>query len=113
MSQSTNDTFPTALHLSVLMALKPLLAALDNLSAAFDELGEKNVHVLKSGRTHLQDAVPVTIGQEFKAYGSSIGNCAQELRRRQENLYSVALGGTATGTANTHPDYKRLAVEAC
>jgi len=112
MSQSTNDTFPTALHLSVLMALKPLLAALDNLSAAFDELGEKNVHVLKSGRTHLQDAVPVTIGQEFKAYGSSIGNCAQELRRRQENLYSVALGGTATGTgANTHPDYKRLAVE--
>ena len=112
MSQSTNDTFPTALHLSVLMALKPLLAALDNLSAAFDELGEKNVHVLKSGRTHLQDAVPVTIGQEFKAYGSSIGNCAQELRRRQENLYFVALGGTATGTgANTHPNYKRLAVE--
>lgn len=111
MAQSTNDTYPTALHVSVLMALQPLLAALDNLSKAFNELGEKNSHVLKSGRTHLQDAMPVTLGQEFYAYGSSIANCASELRRRQENLYSVALGGTATGTgANTHPDYKRLAV---
>ena len=71
----------------------------------------KMLHVLKSGRTHLQDAVPVTIGQEFGAYGSAIANAAAELRRSQENLYSVALGGTATGTgANTHPDYKRLAI---
>ncbi len=112
MAQSTNDTYPTALHVSVLMALQPLLAALDELSDAFMELGEKNAHVLKSGRTHLQDAVPVTVGQEFSAYGASIRHAAKELRRRQENLYMVALGGTATGTgANTHPDYKRLAVE--
>jgi aspartate ammonia-lyase len=111
MAQSTNDTYPTALHVSVLMALQPLLKALDELVAAFDELGRKNRHVLKSGRTHLQDAVPVTMGQEFSAYGSAIANAAAELRRRQENLYMVALGGTATGTgANTHPDYKRLAV---
>jgi aspartate ammonia-lyase len=111
MAQSTNDTFPTALHVSVLTALQPLLAALDELAAAFAELGKKNARVLKSGRTHLQDAVPVTVGQEFAAYGSAIANCAAELQRRQENLYAVALGGTATGTgANTHPDYKRLAI---
>ncbi len=111
MAQSTNDTFPTALHVSVLIALQPLLAALDELAAAFDELGKKNAHVLKSGRTHLQDAVPVTLGQEFCAYGSAVAHAAAELRRRQENLYAVALGGTATGTgANSHPEYKRLAV---
>ncbi|MCW4029144.1 MAG: aspartate ammonia-lyase [Candidatus Bathyarchaeota archaeon] len=111
MAQSTNDTFPTALHVSVLMALQPLLVALDDLAAAFEELGKKNAHVLKSGRTHLQDAVPVTVGQEFSAYGSAVAHAAAELRRRQENLYMVALGGTATGTgANSHPDYKRLAI---
>jgi len=111
MAQSTNDTFPTALHVSVLLALQPLLAALDDLADAFEELGKKNAHVLKSGRTHLQDAVPVTVGQEFSAYGSVIANATAELRKRQENLYTVALGGTATGTgANTHPDYKPLAI---
>jgi aspartate ammonia-lyase len=111
MGQSTNDTFPTALHVSVLMALQPLLGALGDLAEAFDKLGKKNAHVLKSGRTHLQDAVPVTIGQEFTAYGSTVANACVELRKRQENLCAVALGGTATGTgANTHPDYKRLAI---
>jgi aspartate ammonia-lyase len=111
MGQSTNDTFPTALHVSVLMSLQTLLLALNELASAFEELGKKNANVLKSGRTHLQDAVPVTVGQEFSAYGSVIANAAAELRKRQENLYAVALGGTATGTgANTHPDYKRLAI---
>ena len=111
MGQSTNDTFPTALHVSVLMALKPLLSSLDILAEAFEELGNKNIHVLKSGRTHLQDAVPVTVGQEFMAYSSAIANACNELRRRQENLFAVALGGTAPGTGtNAHPDYKRLAI---
>jgi aspartate ammonia-lyase len=112
MAQSTNDTYPTALHVSVLMALQPLLSALDELSEAFLELGKKNMHVLKSGRTHLQDALPVTVGQEFRAYGSAIANACAELRKRQENLYPVALGGTATGTgANTNPDYKQIAID--
>jgi aspartate ammonia-lyase len=111
MGQSTNDTFPTALHVSILISLQPLLLALNELAAAFEELGKTNVNVLKSGRTHLQDAVPVTVGQEFSAYGSVIANAAAELQKRQENLYAVALGGTATGTgANTHPNYKRLAI---
>ena len=110
--QSTNDTFPTALHLSVLMSLQPLLSSLDELAEAFDVLGKKYAHVLKSGRTHLQDAVPVTVGQEFSAYGSSIANSSLELKKRQENLYSVALGGTAVGTgANAHPKYKSFAIE--
>jgi aspartate ammonia-lyase len=111
MGQSTNDTFPTALHVSVLMSLQPLFSALDELAEAFSELGKKYANTLKSGRTHLQDAVPVTIGQEFSAYGSAIANACAELRKRQENLYSVALGGTAVGTgANAHPDFKRIAI---
>ena len=111
MGQSTNDTFPTALHVSVLMALQPLLNELELLSGAFEELGKKYAATLKSGRTHLQDAVPVTVGQEFSAYASAIKNACLELKKRQENLYAVALGGTATGTgANAHPDYKRIAI---
>jgi aspartate ammonia-lyase len=111
MGQSTNDTFPTALHVSVLMALQPLLSGLNILAKSFEELGKKNSHILKSGRTHLQDAVPVTVGQEFIAYSSAVANACGELRRRQENLFAVALGGTATGTgANAHPDYKRIAI---
>jgi aspartate ammonia-lyase len=112
MGQSTNDTFPTALHVSVLTGLQPLLLALDDLAKAFEVLAKKNANVLKSGRTHLQDAVPVTFGQEFSAYGSTVASANAELRRRQDNLYSIALGGTATGTgANTHPEYKRIAIE--
>ncbi len=111
MAQSTNDTFPTALHVSILIAIQPLLEALDELSEALMEIGNKNAHVLKSGRTHLQDAVPVTIGQEFCAYASAVSNACSELRKRQQNLFCVALGGTATGTgANSHPDYKKIAV---
>ncbi len=111
MGQSTNDTFPTALNVSVLMSLQSLFGALDKLAYAFNELGKKYMHVLKSGRTHLQDAVPITIGQEFTAYGSAIANACSELQKRQENLYAVALGGTAVGTgANAHPDYKHLSI---
>ncbi|MDR2699356.1 MAG: aspartate ammonia-lyase [Nitrososphaerota archaeon] len=108
MCQSTNDTFPTALHISTLIALQPLLLELDVLSESFETVGKKYAHIIKSGRTHLQDAVPVTMNQEFSAYSSAIKNCTNELRKRQENLYAVALGGTATGTgANTHPKYKQ------
>jgi aspartate ammonia-lyase len=111
MGQSTNDTFPTALHLSTLMALEPLLFVLEELAEAFDGLGEKYALVLKSGRTHLQDAVPLTIGQEITAYACSIGNAAAELHKRKKNLYAVALGGTAVGTGtNAHPKYKQLAI---
>ncbi len=111
MGQSTNDTFPTALHVAVLMALQPLLKELGSLADAFEKIGKKHDNILKSGRTHLQDAVPVTIGQEFTAYASSLRNAADQLREREKNLYAVALGGTAAGTgANAHPKYKRKAI---
>jgi len=111
MAQSTNDTFPTAIHVAVLMALQPLLQELDSLAEAFEKLGKKHGDTMKSGRTHLQDAVPVTIGQEFSAYASALRNAASQLRERQKNLYELALGGTAAGTgANAHPRYKQLAI---
>src|SRR3972149_9233742 len=97
MGQSTNDTFPTALHLAVLMATQPLIETLDRLADAFEKVGKKNVDVVKSGRTHLQDALPVTIGQEFGAYASAVRNACDQLRERQKRLCEVALGGTATG----------------
>ncbi|MCW4007095.1 MAG: aspartate ammonia-lyase [Candidatus Bathyarchaeota archaeon] len=113
MAQSTNDTFPTAMHIAVLMALQPLLKELDKLAEAFEKLAEKHRNTVKSGRTHLQDAVPLTIGQEFGAYASAIRNACVQLKERQKNLYALALGGTAAGTgANTHPRYKQLAIEA-
>lgn len=107
MGQSTNDTFPTAVHLSILFALQPLLAEVEYLSLAFHNLCGKNSKVVKSGRTHLQDAVPITIGNEFSAYSSVLKNSADQLKKGQKSLYEIALGGTAIGTgANTHPEYK-------
>jgi aspartate ammonia-lyase len=111
MAQSTNDTFPTAIHISVLMALQPLLQELGGLAGAFEKISEKHSDTVKSGRTHLQDAVPVTIGQEFSAYASALRNACDQLRERQKNLYELALGGTAAGTgANAHPQYKQLVI---
>jgi aspartate ammonia-lyase len=111
MGQSTNDTFPTATHIAILMALQPLLKELDSLTDAFEEQSRKYNGIMKSGRTHLQDAVPVTIGQEFGAYASALRHSTEQLRERQKNLYELALGGTAAGTgANSHPRYKQIAI---
>jgi aspartate ammonia-lyase len=113
MAQSTNDTFPTAIHIAVLIALQPLTNELDRLAEAFEELSKKHRDTMKSGRTHLQDAVPVTIGQEFGAYASAIKHACDQLRERQKLLCEVALGGTATGTGvNAHPRYKHTAIAA-
>jgi aspartate ammonia-lyase len=111
MGQSTNDTFPTALHIATLTALQPLLRELEDLADAFEELGKKYSNVVKSGRTHLQDALPLTVGQEFSAYASAVRNARNQLKERQKRLYEVALGGTAVGTgANAHPRFKRAAI---
>ena len=112
MGQSTNDTFPTAMHVAVLMALQPLLTEMGKLVEAFEKIGRRYSATVKSGRTHLQDAVPVTIGQEFSAYSSALRNAAGQLGERQKNLYELALGGTAAGTgANAHPRYRKIAIE--
>jgi aspartate ammonia-lyase len=111
MGQSTNDTFPTALHISILTDLQPLILELDKLGEAFEELSKKHSGTLKSGRTHLQDAVPITIGQEFGAYASAIMRACEQIGERQKLLHEIALGGTATGTgANAYPKYKRNAI---
>jgi len=111
MAQSSNDTFPTALHLATLMALQHLLSELGELSDAFEKLSKKYAAIIKSGRTHLQDALPVTIGQEFSAYAVAIRNAKTQLETRSKRLEELALGGTAVGTGvNAHPMFKRIAI---
>jgi len=111
MAQSTNDTFPTALHLATLISLQPLLKELDSLAEAFQKLGEQHAQVIKSGRTHLQDALPVTIGQEFNAYAQAIRNSWEQIASRSRRLEELALGGTAVGSGvNAHPRYRKIAI---
>ncbi len=106
MAQSTNDTIPTAIRLGCLWRLPELLDAVNGLSAA---LGAKAVEfddVVKSGRTHLQDAVPVRLGQEFGAYSKAVARDSERITRAAEGLRRMPIGGTATGTGlNAHPAY--------
>lgn len=109
--QSSNDTFPTALHIAILTALDPLLNELDELAAAFSKLAKKHADVIKSGRTHLMDALPVTVGQELGAYAQAIRNAREQIRMSSKRLQELALGGTAVGTGvNAHPRFRKLAI---
>lgn len=111
LAQSSNDTFPTALHVATLMALEPLLNELDRLSDSFRKLEKKYKGVIKSGRTHLQDALPITIGQEFGAYADALTSAKEQLEARSRQLREIALGGTAVGTGvNTHPRFRHAAI---
>jgi aspartate ammonia-lyase len=103
MAQSTNDTFPTAMRLATLLLLRELFPALDALSSAFEEKGEEFSDVIKSGRTHLQDAVPVTLGQEFAAYAAAIRRATDLLEHAADQLRELGIGGTATGTGINTP----------
>jgi aspartate ammonia-lyase len=111
MAQSTNDTVPTAIRIAALLLLNQLFPALDQLTAAFDERGDAFRDVIKSGRTHLQDAVPVTLGQEFKAYAATMHRSTQLLRDAARELQILGIGGTATGTGiNTPIGYRFVVV---
>ncbi len=110
MSQSTNDVFPTAIRIATLMLLGELLPELDALAAAFDTKGDEFSSVIKSGRTHLQDAVPVTLGQEFRAYGAATRRATQLLRQSAGELRVLGIGGTAAGTGINTPIGYRFAV---
>ncbi|MGA7613862.1 MAG: lyase family protein, partial [Thermoanaerobaculia bacterium] len=111
MAQSTNDTFPTATRLATLLLLRELFPALDMLAFAFDAKGEELADVVKSGRTHLQDAVPVTLGQEFAAYGAAIHRATDLLEDAADQLRLLGIGGTATGTGiNTPTGYRHAVV---
>ena len=109
--QSTNDVFPTAMRLATLLELVRLYAVLDSLEAALEEKGKRFHHVLKSGRTHMQDAVPMRLGQEFAAYAEAIKRAKKAIEEQSEFLRELGLGGSAVGTGiNTHPDYRHKAI---
>ncbi len=111
MAQSTNDTIPTAIRLGALWRLDELLSALGNLQAALAAKAIEFDDVLKSGRTHLQDAVPVRLGQEFGAYASAVAHDAERIRRSAEGLRRLGIGGTAVGSGlNAHPEYHQRMV---
>ena len=101
--QSTNDSFPTAIRLGGLFQRKKLLPVLDNLAKAFEAKGREFQGVLKSGRTHLQDAVPITLGQEFRAYGAALRRARRRLKDASDELLELPIGGNAVGTGVNTP----------
>lgn len=106
MAQSTNDTIPTAIRLGSLWRLDEMLAILGQLQIAFEDKAQEFDHIVKSGRTHLQDAVPVRLGQEFGAYGKAIERNIKKISQAAEGLRRLGIGGTATGSGlNAHPEY--------
>ncbi len=107
LCQSSNDVIPTAIHISALMQLEArLIPALGRLQAALESKAKEFWDVIKTGRTHLQDATPIRLGQEFLGYGGQVERGIRRLRHAQEELAEVALGGTAVGTGmNTHPEF--------
>ena len=107
MGQSSNDVIPTSIHLAALLAIEEdLIPGLENLAAELEKKSEEFWPIIKTGRTHLQDATPVRLGQEFLGYAGQARYSIQRMRRTQEALAEVALGGTAVGTGvNTHPEF--------
>ncbi len=107
MGQSSNDVFPSAVHLAALgECASDLLPALDGLAAALEAKAREFDDVVKSGRTHLMDAVPVTLGQEFAGYAAQVRQGAERVRDAMPRLGQIPLGGTAVGTGlNTHPEF--------
>jgi fumarate hydratase class II len=105
--QSSNDVIPTAIHLAALIAIKEdLIPGLHKLQEALEEKAVEFDGVVKTGRTHLQDATPIRLGQEFRGYAGQIERGLQRVERAREDLAEVALGGTAVGTGvNSHPEF--------
>ena len=111
MGQSTNDVFPTATRLALLIGAAPLLQTARDLAAAFERKAHEFEGVLKVGRTHLQDAVPMTVGQEFGGYAACVTSGADDVEHASRQLRELNLGATAVGTGlNAGDDFARLAV---
>jgi aspartate ammonia-lyase len=112
MSQSTNDVFPTAMRLAALEEVGKLTITLEQLAVSFQSKSVEFDQIVKSGRTHLRDAVPIRLGQEFGAYGTAIRKNSDRIARAAEELREVGLGGTAVGTGlNTAAGYRRRVVQ--
>lgn len=112
MCQSSNDVIPTAISVSAAIAIeKKLIPAMTELHTAFEKKSKEFSAVLKSGRTHLQDATPITLGQEFSGYAAQIELGIHRVKNALTTLKELALGGTAVGTGlNTHPDFAKKAI---
>jgi aspartate ammonia-lyase len=111
MGQSTNDVFPTSTRIAILLVLTDLRTAARSLAGALDRKSEAFAGVLKTGRTHLQDAVPITLGQEFGGYAANIAHASGELERAAESLHELNLGATAVGTGlNAGDDFTAASV---
>jgi fumarate hydratase class II len=110
--QSSNDVIPTATHVAAsLLICRKLLPALTKLEKALKAKEKQFARVVKTGRTHLQDATPITLGQEFSGYAAQVANAIQHVKYARTRLSFVALGGTAVGTGiNAHPQFARLAL---
>jgi len=114
MSQSSNDTFPTAMHIAAVLSIKnSLIPSLSALKTALAAKAASFQEIVKIGRTHLMDAVPLTLGQEFSGYVAQLDHDLQRINYTLPHLYELALGGTAVGTGlNTHPQFaQRVAQE--
>ena len=112
MAQSTNDVIPTAIRLGALWRLDELLGAVRNLHAALSTKSQEFDDVVKSGRTHLQDAVPVRLGQEFGGYARAVARDAERISRSAQGLRRLGIGGTAVGSGlNAHPEYHKRMVK--
>jgi aspartate ammonia-lyase len=106
MSQSTNDVFPTAIHLAVLASIEHLLHTMQDMLAVLKGKSQQFDHVIKMGRTHLQDAVPIRLGQEFEAYSRVVERDIKRIQQSRQHLYEVNMGATAVGTGlNADPFY--------
>ncbi|MGB6952736.1 MAG: class II fumarate hydratase [Candidatus Cybelea sp.] len=106
MSQSSNDTFPTAMHVAGAQGMSQMLPAVEKLRDALDAKAHEWSHIVKVGRTHLQDATPVTLGQEFSGYVTQLDRAIRACKEALDPLYDLAIGGTAVGTGlNAHPEF--------
>jgi aspartate ammonia-lyase len=107
MAQSTNDVFPTAMRIAALLELRLLYPELDRLQKAFADKGVEFDRIIKSGRTHLQDAVPIRLGQEFTAYSITLGKMRRKIEHAAASLLELNIGATAAGTGlNSDPRYQ-------
>jgi aspartate ammonia-lyase len=112
MAQSTNDAFPTAIHIATLTMLEKLLVTMQELHDAFAKKAKEFDHVIKMGRTHLQDAVPIRLGQEFEAYRRVLERDMKRIKQSRQHLYEVNMGATAVGTGlNADPRYIKSVVK--
>ncbi len=112
MAQSSNDVIPTAIRIATLLSLPEMLNAAKGFSSSFREKARENAGIVKTGRTHLEDAVPIRFDQVFNSYSNAIESCIRKIEESEASLLQLGIGGTAVGTGiNTHPSFRQKTVE--